>query len=68
MTYDIEVNFKEKYCPLLKENCIAEKCAFYDESNAIYEAENPLPEFTFCSVSYLPIVFYELRQLRQGNK
>lgn len=60
-----EVKFKLKKCPLNKfEPCIDEECAFYDESSTIREAHNPPPDFTFCSISYLPIIYHELKEFQ----
>jgi len=58
-----EVKFKLKACPLNKfEPCIEERCAFYDESSAIEEAHNPPEDFSFCSITYLPIIYHELKE------
>lgn len=60
-----EVKFKLKSCPLNKfEPCIEEECAFYDESSAIEEAHNPPSNFSFCAISYLPIIYHELKEFQ----
>ncbi|MHB8278696.1 MAG: hypothetical protein ACYDIA_13725 [Candidatus Humimicrobiaceae bacterium] len=66
---DNEVKFEAKKCPFDNfRKCIGFDCAFYDESNAIEDAENSPDKFTFCAISYLPIMFYELRQLREHRE
>lgn len=61
--FNREVKFKSKKCPLNKfEPCIDGECAFYDESSEIENAHNPPPHFTFCSISYLPIIYHEIKE------
>jgi hypothetical protein len=62
-----EDEIKSKSCPLKNfDACIGSDCAFYDklklmDQDAEITDEIEISDFSYCSIAYLPFVFYELK-------